>query len=1026
MKKILLFFLTPIATILAQNLQISGGNAHSVAICESGDIYAWGKNDVGQLGPTGGGGGPTPILVTGFPAGLDIKQTDAGSGSHTLALGCDTKVYAWGTNGSGQLGNGATATSSPTPTAVKGIGCTGELTGVTYVSGGNDESFAILANKTIVAWGQNDAGQLGDGTTTDRLCPVQVRRCAANGGGILSNVIQVEAGDENCYALLEDGTVWSWGQNVGGNGLALGRGTAGTNTIATNNSCAAPMQYANPANIANFSATTVTNIKSISAGDRHLLLLDNNGYVWSTGGDWGGGSTGTGQIGTGAGYQSPAGVVHVLAPGDPRCTTANNNDNQAAMTNANFFGNVISISGLQASSIAVTADGRAWAWGGDGFFDGCPTGGGSVASGHLGIGGLQTGTTCVADVGRGCPTAVTTTGGVPLTGIASVSDGDAVSFFIGETGTVYTAGSGRYGQVGSSTNQTRAVSLPSLNSLPCNVAMPVAPKPNLGGTLSKCPAAKALLNGQVTQLTPYNFIWEYSATGTAPWTVVEAFDGPGSSIPTGQNADTIYVRNSGYYRLIITDDRAALAANCAPPGTVGDTVQITDLLPPAGTLQAGTCGTDVCFQVDTSTTTGAIDPTLFDWYKDVLGGGKLNASPSANPFCVPMASLNAPVGGVYTIYAEDKRRFRKQLYPTAAPCASSASDNIDKYYNELIVYQDIKDITFQFNYIANGNGGTPPITVQVYANDPTKNSNTGGPVVAASGGFVSTIISPVGLVNSTTAQLVTMSLTGTLTGSPGGTTYWIRLSGGDKSIVYPSTCKNASYTSVLNGVTVLSSTRVSEYGNINNPQPYGSIFNLDYTTGSPYTCGRFPLKANSVAACLPVQYLSFTGEALQNSVKLNWTVSYESGVKYYSIQRSSNGKDFTEVGQRSTLTSAGLKNYSYTDILESTYSGKLYYKIVEVSNSGQSSTNIISVILSSNANRVFIAPNPNSGSFKISLEDETDAIAVEVYDLAGRLVHTQSGSGNIVNVNLGATAKGVYFVYVSNGTDKWVEKVIVE
>lgn len=574
MKKttLLSLILATCGLINAQNLQISGGNAHSVAICESGDVYAWGKIDYGQLGPNGGFGGPTPVLVTGFPAGLDIKQVDAGSGSHTLAVGCDGKLYAWGVNNTGQLGNGSVSPYySATPVTVKGVGCSGDLIGVKYISGGNDESFAIMNDGRLVSWGQNDKGQLGQNipvTTTQVLCPGYVKKCS---GGDLTNVIQVEAGDENGYALLADGSVWSWGENSGGNGLALGRGTAGTSTMATNNTCAAPMQYAEPTNMNIFSAKLVTNIKSISAGNGHLLLLDKEGFVWSTGGDWG-----PGQIGTGYGYQSPCGIVHVLAPDNSRCSKFidnSNNSNQSVMTNADFLNNVVSIAGLQAASIAVTADGKAWAWGSNGFYDGCATGsalaGGQLANGTAG-GASQT--TCGTPVGGECPTPVLKSAGTPLTEVVSVSDGDAVSFFILKDGSIYAAGNGRYGQVGSATNQNYAVSLPSINSLPCNVSIPEAPKPNLGKDITKkCMDEKVLLNCSVKQMIPYNYIWEYSATSAiGPWSTLQAY----YSIPSTENADTIYVQNAGWYKIRITDDRASLPINCAPPGVVYDTIQI--------------------------------------------------------------------------------------------------------------------------------------------------------------------------------------------------------------------------------------------------------------------------------------------------------------------------------------------------------------------------------------------------------------------------------------------------------------------
>ena len=74
---------------------------------------------------------------------------------------------AWGDNFSGQLGDGTT-TNRLTPVAVTGLG------NVTAIAGGSDHSLALLADGTVMAWGHNEQGQLGDGTTTQRLTPVAV------------------------------------------------------------------------------------------------------------------------------------------------------------------------------------------------------------------------------------------------------------------------------------------------------------------------------------------------------------------------------------------------------------------------------------------------------------------------------------------------------------------------------------------------------------------------------------------------------------------------------------------------------------------------------------------------------------------------------------------------------------------------------------------------------------------------------------------------------------------------------------
>src|SRR5690606_13701613 len=110
-------------SINGQNFRISGSNNHSVALCSDGTVYAWGNNSGGQLGlnPNSNGGVPpyaayavpqsnVPVLVGGLG---EIFQIDAGSGAHTLAMTCQGRVYAWGGNETGQLGNATLAPSGP-------------------------------------------------------------------------------------------------------------------------------------------------------------------------------------------------------------------------------------------------------------------------------------------------------------------------------------------------------------------------------------------------------------------------------------------------------------------------------------------------------------------------------------------------------------------------------------------------------------------------------------------------------------------------------------------------------------------------------------------------------------------------------------------------------------------------------------------------------------------------------------------------------------------------------------------------
>ena len=142
---------------------IAAGSQHSLALKSNGTVWAWGRNDEGQLGNGTTTSGSTPVQVSGLSGVVAL----AAGGYHSLALKSDGTAWAWGHNGQGQLGNGTTV-SSRTPVQVS-------LTAVTAVAGGRNHSLAAQGNGALWAWGYNAYGQLGDGTRTNRSSPVEVR-----------------------------------------------------------------------------------------------------------------------------------------------------------------------------------------------------------------------------------------------------------------------------------------------------------------------------------------------------------------------------------------------------------------------------------------------------------------------------------------------------------------------------------------------------------------------------------------------------------------------------------------------------------------------------------------------------------------------------------------------------------------------------------------------------------------------------------------------------------------------------------
>ena len=195
---------------------VSAGASYSLALDSDGSVYAWGMNYKGQLGDGTATHRHLPVQISegSILEGKDIVSVSAGA-HHSLVLDSDGKVYAWGSNGSGQLGDGTT-TNRRSPIQVGGV-----LEGkeIVSVSTGNEHSLALDSNGNVYAWGWNADGRLGDGTTTDRHSPIQISE-----GSILEgkDITSVSAGMNHSLALDSDGKVYAWGWNDYGQ---LGDGT---------------------------------------------------------------------------------------------------------------------------------------------------------------------------------------------------------------------------------------------------------------------------------------------------------------------------------------------------------------------------------------------------------------------------------------------------------------------------------------------------------------------------------------------------------------------------------------------------------------------------------------------------------------------------------------------------------------------------------------------------------------------------------------------------------------------------------
>ena len=237
---------------------VSGGMYHTAALDSDGKVYAWGWNDYGQLGDNSNTESHVPVEVDASDAlsGKTITAIAAGY-YHTIALDSEGKVYAWGDNGYGQLGNNST-THSNIPVAVN---ISGVLSGktITAIAAGTFHTVALDSDEKIYAWGWNKFGQLGDNTTTNSNVPI-----AVNTSGVLSGktITVIAAGCRHTVALDSDGKVYAWGDNEYGQ---LGDNSTSDSHVPTSGV---------------LSDKTIT---AIATGVFHTVALDSDGKIYAWG-----------------------------------------------------------------------------------------------------------------------------------------------------------------------------------------------------------------------------------------------------------------------------------------------------------------------------------------------------------------------------------------------------------------------------------------------------------------------------------------------------------------------------------------------------------------------------------------------------------------------------------------------------------------------------------------------------------------------------------------------------------------------
>jgi alpha-tubulin suppressor-like RCC1 family protein len=190
--------------------QISDGAEEACALDSSGAAYCWGRNDLGELGDGSTADSSVPVAVdtSGVLAGKILTQITAGAG-HTCAVDSSGAAYCWGSNGSGSLGDGSSAAFSSVPVAVDTSGVLAGKT-LTQITTGDVGACALDSSGAAYCWGDNRAGELGDGSTASSGVPVAVDTSGVLAGRSLT---QIGTDASNTCALDSTGATYCWGLN---------------------------------------------------------------------------------------------------------------------------------------------------------------------------------------------------------------------------------------------------------------------------------------------------------------------------------------------------------------------------------------------------------------------------------------------------------------------------------------------------------------------------------------------------------------------------------------------------------------------------------------------------------------------------------------------------------------------------------------------------------------------------------------------------------------------------------------------
>ncbi len=375
-------------TAYSQSTVLTGGNTFSVGLCGGGAVYAWGSNGSGQIGQglasASAYKSPTQVIFPASSAGVSFIQVNAGSGSHGLALDCRGHVWVWGANSCGQAGTGnLTAMGSGTATGTNTYAVT--IAGATYTVGQYyTVTFTNASTATTPTLNINGLGAKNiDITSNITAGEILILRYSANG--------ELE--------IMNSGT-------TGGTTYAPSNTTCNTSPINIPLSVPSEVVLGAQSPGTGSNAIFLHSIKSISGGNDFSMAIDSSGNLWT----WG--NNIYGELGNG--------VVGGIS----------NTPVQVTKCSGGNLTNVVQVQGADYTTYALTADGKVWAWG---------QGGANFLLGNGGASPAQS----------ACAVPVVNSTGAQLSGIKQVAAGDGNGMALDSSGQVWTwGGDWGFGQLG--------------------------------------------------------------------------------------------------------------------------------------------------------------------------------------------------------------------------------------------------------------------------------------------------------------------------------------------------------------------------------------------------------------------------------------------------------------------------------------------------------------------------------------------------------------------------------------------------